>query len=170
MSIIIPLKDKWTLWYHAQDNENWDESSYKNIYEFSDLVSYFKFQNSFIYLPQFLNGYYFLMRNDIMPIWEDSKNREGGCYSIRVNKDLVDQFFWDFFTHILCDSFLQKDNDTINGISVVPKKFNAIIKIWNNNSKVNSISLFHKHYRDYFINDISYRPHLDNLNYGKNYS
>jgi hypothetical protein len=168
-SITLRLKDSWTVWYHKQDDDNWDISSYIKIFEFSDLVSFFKFKNSFIYLPKFLNGFYFIMKSNIMPIWEDSNNHSGGCFSIRVSKDIVDYLFWDIFTHMICGSLLNNNNETINGISVVPKKYNAIIKIWNNNNKINSTYLFQKNYREISTNDISYRSHSENVDYGKNF-
>ena len=55
--IDLKLKNSWKVWYHKQDETSWEENSYLPIYEFSTLRDFFGFMNSFIYLPQFLNGF-----------------------------------------------------------------------------------------------------------------
>lgn len=167
ISIQLKLKNRWKVWYHKQDESSWEDSSYILIYEFSTLRDFFGFMNSFIYLPQFLNGFYFIMRDDIKPVWEDEYNKNGGCFSIKVAKENTDSYFWDIFTHIVSNELFTLYNDTITGISIVPKKYNAIIKIWNNNSNICSNHLLNKRLSYINATDITYRAHLKNINFGK---
>jgi hypothetical protein len=165
--IDLKLKNSWKVWYHKQDEASWEENSYLPIYEFSTLRDFYGFMNSFIYLPQFLNGFYFIMRDDIKPVWEDERNKSGGCFSIKVAKENTDNYFWDIFTHMVSNELFTLYNDTITGISVVPKKYNAIIKIWNNNSNICSSHLLNKRLSYIVSTDITYRAHLKNINFGK---
>jgi translation initiation factor 4E len=167
LSIDFRLKNSWKIWYHKQDEQVWDESSYLPIYEFSTIREFYAVMNSFVYLPKFINGYYFIMRDGIKPIWEDDRNKNGGCFSIKVAKENTENIFWDMFIHMLAGELFTHYNETITGISVVPKKYNAVIKIWNNNSNICSSHLLNKRLSHIPSTDITYRSHLKNTNFGK---
>ena len=74
----------------------------------------------------------FVMREGITPIWEDPKNRIGGCFSYKVaNKQVYD--VWTQLFYALCGETLTTDGSLskhINGITISPKKNFCIIKIW----------------------------------------
>jgi hypothetical protein len=75
------------------------------------------------------------MKEGILPIWEDVKNRNGGCFSYKVNnKYVVD--VWKELTYVLVGKTLsseKKFTDAISGITISPKKNFCIIKIWMEN-------------------------------------
>jgi len=106
----------------------------------------------------------FLMRKGITPIWEDEKNRKGGCFSYKIPNRLI-VTTWKQASYSLVgetftnDSSLRKD---INGMTISPKKNFCIIKIWiatcnnQNPSKINTVAsinsqgcLFKKHIPEY---------------------
>ena len=74
----------------------------------------------------------FVMREGITPMWEDPKNRSGGCFSYKiVNKQVYE--VWTTLFYLLCGESLCVDpklNKHINGITISPKKNFCIIKIW----------------------------------------
>ena len=41
------LPNKWTVWYHKQDEIDWSISSYIKLFEFDTIVEYVRFKNSF---------------------------------------------------------------------------------------------------------------------------
>jgi hypothetical protein len=74
----------------------------------------------------------FVMRSGITPMWEDPKNRNGGCFSYKVINKQVPEL-WKTLFYLLCGETLcveQKHNKHINGITISPKKNFCIIKIW----------------------------------------
>ena len=167
IEIDLKLPYIWSVWYHKQDEQNWDKDSYIHVADIETIVDFVRFKNSFMYLPQFLNGYYFFMKNGISPMWEDDKNRDGGCINIKVAKDLVDKSVWDILSYAIIDQLVIADKDSINGISVVPKKYNAIVKIWNNDKTLRNVRVINSAINFYKDDEIYYRSHLDNDHFGQ---
>ena len=163
----IALPNKWTVWYHKQDEPSWELNSFIHIYDFATIREYTMFVNSSMHLPQFLNGYYFFMRDGITPIWEDELNRNGGCYNIKVQKDIIDKVVWDIVNLSVLSSLMTNTSDIINGISIVSKKYNALIKVWNKDKKMSDIQGFNKVLSYLLPDDISYRSHTANVNFTK---
>ena len=74
----------------------------------------------------------FIMRKGITPMWEDPKNRNGGCFSFKVINKQVPAV-WKQLFYALGGETLSYDkemNSKINGITISPKKNFCIIKIW----------------------------------------
>jgi hypothetical protein len=74
----------------------------------------------------------FIMRQDIIPSWEDKHNRNGGCFSYKVSLNHINET-WKILSLLLVGETLTNNNklmETINGISISPKKNFCIIKIW----------------------------------------
>jgi hypothetical protein len=126
-----PLFDKWVLWAHLPHDTDWSLPSYKDIMCMNyaeDMVSLYN------YLPEILvkNCMLFLMRKNISPTWEDKKNRNGGCFSYKINnKDVYD--VWRSLSYILGGETISPDPKfvaNVNGITISPKKAFCIIKIW----------------------------------------
>ena len=82
------LCDNWVLWAHLPHDIDWSMGSYKKIMHITsveEIISLYKI------LPEKMikNCMLFLMRDGIMPTWEDPKNRNGGCFSYKIsNKDI----------------------------------------------------------------------------------
>jgi translation initiation factor 4E len=82
------LSDNWSLWAHLPHDTDWSINSYKKIYTFTTLEETIAITET---LPESLvkNCMLFLMRDGIKPIWEDPKNRNGGCFSYKVSNKQV---------------------------------------------------------------------------------
>tara|TARA_B110000483_G_C17750160_1_gene371994 strand:- start:1 stop:525 length:525 start_codon:yes stop_codon:yes gene_type:complete len=125
------LEDKWVLWAHLPHDTNWNLDSYKNIYTFTCVEEVIAIIDL---LPHKLvsNCMLFIMREGINPVWEDPKNRGGGCFSYKVNNKNVYEC-WKKLSYVLTGESLisnYKIQKTINGITISPKKNFCIIKIW----------------------------------------
>ena len=72
------------------------------------------------------------MREGIDPIWEDKRNRDGGCFSYKIsNKNVLN--VWKELSYILSGETISNDHkfvQNVNGITISPKKAFCIIKIW----------------------------------------
>jgi hypothetical protein len=128
------LENRWSLWSHYPQDDDWTTKSYDKIYEFTDVESTIAITET---LPEGMikNCMLFLMKDDILPIWEHEKNRNGGCFSYKVNnKFIVD--VWKELTYVLVGRSISEDNKFLNavsGITISPKKNFCIIKIWMEN-------------------------------------
>lgn len=127
-----PLNGKWDLYYHLPNDSSWNLSSYKiimkDISSVEDVVSL----NKSIHESIIKNTMLFVMKSGITPMWEDEKNRNGGCFSFKVLNKQVNSIWKQLFC-ALCGETLcvdKKHNEFINGITISPKKHFCIIKVW----------------------------------------
>jgi hypothetical protein len=125
------LSDTWILWAHLPHDTDWSIKSYTKIYEFNTLEQAVTITEM---LPPklIINCMLFLMRKGINPIWEDERNRNGGCFSYKIiNKDVPGA--WKQMSYLLVGETMS-DNvkilPHINGITISPKKNFCIMKVW----------------------------------------
>ena len=128
------LSDKWTLWAHLPHNTDWSLKSYIPISTFTTIEETIAITES---LPATLveNCMLFMMRQGVNPIWEDPKNRDGGCFSYKVLNKNVSKA-WSELTYRIVGGSISNTNPFINsvtGITISPKKNFCIIKIWMTN-------------------------------------
>lgn len=122
------LDDTWNIWYHSSKNSSWNNQSYKKILSMENLYD-LKFFNDSININHLKTGMFFIMKNNIFPTWEDRENKNGCCISYKIYDNIVRDKFLYLSKIIMSEKFSVKNN-TINGISIVPKKNYCIIKIW----------------------------------------
>ena len=157
------LNDEWGIWAHLPHDTDWSLNSYKNIYSCKNVEDIVAICETIT--PRLVtNCMLFIMRKGITPLWEDPKNRKGGCFSYKVaNKNVIE--CWKKLSYSLVGESLStntKLQESINGITISPKKTFCIIKICLNNcdyqdaSKISSSSgitshgcLFKKHAPEY---------------------
>ncbi len=73
----------------------------------------------------------FLMRENIKPIWEDENNKDGGCFSYKINNKNVSDIWKKLSCLLVGESLInERMSLKINGITISPKKHFCIIKIW----------------------------------------
>ena len=137
------LTGKWNLYYHLPYEKKWDIASYKTIISDLDSVEKLIAINSSISENIVKNCMLFAMRKGITPMWEDPKNRNGGCFSFKVINKYVASV-WTSLLFSLCGESLCNDskyNSNINGITISPKKNFCIIKIWLCNCAVQDVNI-----------------------------
>ena len=125
------LADKWTMWAHLPHDIDWSISSYKKIYTIDSVEGAIAITET---MPEVLvkNCMLFLMREGIKPIWEDPKNRQGGCFSYKIsNKNVFE--VWKDLTYVLVGNSISSQPSfvaNVTGITISPKKNFCIIKVW----------------------------------------
>ena len=128
------LKYKWVIWFHKVNDNNWTLESYSKVFE---LETYYDILYIINELKNMTSGMFFLMKDGIIPIFEDEKNMNGGYWSMRITKkEAVD--YWEKMIYYLCidNIFINDDYEQmINGLSISPKINNCIFKIWTSNFK-----------------------------------
>ena len=117
------------MWFHKLYDRNWDENSYTKI---SKIDSVNHFWGTYNNLPGVNVGMYFLMRESILPQWENEDNIDGGYISYKIDNSILAEV-WKEVMIAFIGGYLTINSDNlvlINGVSVSPKKFYGIIKIW----------------------------------------
>ena len=133
---------EWIFWAHMPHDTNWSLDSYKKIISISKLEDLF---DLYKVTPDILiqNCMLFIMKDNIKPIWEDPSNRKGGCFSYKIlNKDVPE--IWKKLSFGLIGESVSNNNDfveTVNGITISPKKNFCIIKVWVKTCKFQDPSL-----------------------------
>jgi hypothetical protein len=128
------LKNKWTMWMHLPHDTDWSINSYKKILTVETVEHTLAL---LVTLPDVLvkNCMLFFMKEGIKPIWEDEKNKNGGCFSFKIsNKNVYD--VWTELSYLLVGETISKNDAFVNnitGITISPKKNFCIIKIWMSN-------------------------------------
>ena len=116
---------------HLQNTTDWNIESYYNIAEINNVSSAILLHN---YLGDelFKKTIFFVMKNNIEPLWENEHNKNGGSFSLKIHNKDVNRI-WKIIYYKLIGETLCKNKDImkkINGISNSPKKTFTILKIW----------------------------------------
>jgi hypothetical protein len=149
------FKNTWNLWVH-HNKDVWDVSGYKKLYTINNALDFWKLFNSWEEIDGLLSKQFFLMKNNITPIWEDEQNKNGGCWSLKVIDYEADDLF-ELLSVLMVSEELSNLPDTITGLSICLKKNNTVvIKIWNNNKNNSNIDLLNKKIFDIYNDEIIY--------------
>ena len=131
------LNTKWICWYHDPFSKKWSIDSYVQIYKLKTILNVAILKNSLLsILPKLDNNMYFIMReldnNIIYPIWEDKNNIDGGVWSFKINNNYLFNIWITLLIYLTGENMLinKDDFNSINGISISPKKNFSIIKLW----------------------------------------
>ena len=151
------LPSQWTLWFHSPTESGWDITSYKKVYEIQTLDDFWQVYNRMTNTIV-ENGMFFLMRGTIFPMWEDTKNKNGGCWSFKIYKKYIPNTWIDLSIHTVAETVCS-NSKLITGISISPKKSFSIIKIWNSDANKNSNKLLTDKIEHMVINECLYKSH-----------
>jgi len=158
----INFDSKYTLWYHSITEKSWAKDSYINLcqdfteknVDSSDKLGavYGKLNNNFN------AGMFFLMKNDILPLWEDPVNINGGYWSLKIPKKKSSEIWVKLSAVFVGNQLFNNEQDVKNttGISISPKISNCVIKIWL--SRRNKVESFNK--MDFLqLDNVRFTPH-----------
>ena len=144
------LDSGYVLWYHSVVEKSWSKDSYINLCQDVPgkvIRTATQLWNIFSALDNnFTAGMFFLMKEGIMPMWEDPSNAKGGYWSFKVSKRNSNDI-WRKLSAGLVGNSLTSDADKmtyITGISISPKISNCVMKIWNSTSKITDCYMFTK--------------------------
>ena len=122
----LPLKYVWVLWFHNHDTVDWSVQSYRRIFAFSNVEDFWRMAHGMPDLGS-APGMYFIMKDGIMPLYEDPRNIGGSLFSYRVFKKKLEEIWTDVMLGVIGNTLIE-DDDSLCGISVNTK--NSVIKLW----------------------------------------
>lgn len=126
------FKNTYNVWFHDANDNNFELDTFEHITSITTISDYIilndVLKNNYKML---LNGMFFVMKNNINPLWTDDYNKNGGCISWKIDKHNSLEYWCNFFLLFITDNLPQELNDyNITGISINPKKNCNIFKLW----------------------------------------
>lgn len=121
----------WNIWIHKNSSKDWSLAGYDKIMTIQNVGDLWSFINSFNKV-NYMDYQFFVMRGDIIPIWEAPENRNGGAASIRMklsDKNLL-RVWEEVCLYAINDQICPSPKD-VNGVSFNLKNDLTVIKIWN---------------------------------------
>ena len=136
------LHSQWDIYCHKKSVMTWENEDYHHIYQINSIGTFCRFFNNFNNLDK-ITYEFFIMKDKIIPRWEDNANRNGGICSILLTSVFDKRSKTDIGSEIMLsicllmmNGNLIRDNDKINGISYSLRARNTVvIKIWYNDCK-----------------------------------
>jgi hypothetical protein len=125
MSDEIFLNDSWRLYFHEPEHDKWDFESYVPLATLStvaDMAAAHRALHS-----KWGSGMFFLMREHILPIWEDAHNKGGGCLSYKVMRAEIPDRWFELACWALGESAC---GEKVCGVSISPKRNYSILRLW----------------------------------------
>jgi translation initiation factor 4E len=155
----LQFSSNWNLWYHSK-KDNWTIDGYEKLYTINNVSDFWKLYNNWDKLGGINNKHFFLMKNEVVPLWEDESNKYGGCWSFKISEYQSQDLWNDLSLYLVTDNLLSIKDEVV-GLSVCLKKSNfSVIKIWNKNSKNNSLNLINENILKKYGLDIIYIAHM----------
>ena len=157
------LSHQWNIWVYQEPN-NWSKNNLKVIQKISTVEDFTQFDKYLrLNSDQILNKHIFIMKNNIIPLWEEKENIEGGCWTFKTSiHDSLEKFL-HLFLLIVTEQFFEDPllNKKINGITFcIKNNNNCIIQVWNNYYD-KLINIKHHYYvRETFGYNIIYKKHI----------
>lgn len=150
------FKNEWNVWYHHSLND-WSINGYNKIFTIKTIKDFWDFHNNINCIGGINNVHFFLMKNNISPIWEDPHNKNGGSWSMLIPLEQAYNMWEKIAIDMVNSTLLGNYSSSITGMSINQKNNVSIIKIWNNNKNIKDGSLL----PDYIpkCGNVIYRPH-----------
>ncbi|KAF3926693.1 hypothetical protein ABW21_db0203515 [Orbilia brochopaga] len=126
-----PLRYTWVVWYRAPGNRNQDyEKSTQPIAQFSTVE---EFWTVYAHLRKPGNlphvSDYHIFKQGIRPVWEDSENRKGGKWIIRLKKGISNRYWEDLVLAIVGDQFGESGEDICGAVLSI-RNAEDVLSIW----------------------------------------
>ena len=122
------LNTSWTIYVHNIHDKDWTLESYKKVFTINSIEDFWVFFNNFTRFQEFN---FYMMREDIMPVYEDKANVNGGSYSYIISGKAVKETFIHVLMKMIGELLVNTDNHReITGVSLVPKRGTSILKVW----------------------------------------
>lgn len=130
-----PLQFPYTFWYSRRSpnkqtsSQNYDQNL-KNVVTFASVEQFWAYYNHML-RPGDLSGHsdYHLFKDGIRPMWEDSANKEGGKWIVRLKKGLASRCWENLVLALLGEQFMV--GEEICGAVISVRYQEDILSLWN---------------------------------------
>lgn len=157
------LNDGWCLYFHDPNDTKWEKDGTQMITTIQSLEDYVAIAKEM--KDMWNKGMFFIMREHILPEWEDENCKDGGIISFKIMKPDVSRVWYELSCKALGETLLKKPHDGWNqicGISISPKRNYCILRIWVSKPIWGDINLYNLQLPNY--SNVMFRKHLDETN------
>ncbi|UYV84954.1 hypothetical protein LAZ67_X004090 [Cordylochernes scorpioides] len=79
-----------------------------------------------------------LMRENIVPLWEDSANKNGGIWKMKVHKNFTEKIWIELLMAAIDEQFSDclAPGDEISGVTINIKEREDLVQLWNKNANL----------------------------------
>ena len=154
------LNDVWSLYFHGSDDPDWTLPSYIRLTDVSTVEDFWA--SHACIKDNVPDNMFFMMREGVYPCWDDPKNMYGGSISLKVSKADATRAWETVCSRVLGETMLAKDAagwESVNGVSISPKKYFSILKVWLKDGDHDRPSDFS--IPTWYAGEVLYRSHLD---------
>jgi len=136
------LNDIWSLYFHDPNDSNWTYDGYTKLCDITTAEEFAEV--NFMLKSSIAKGSFFIMREYVFPCWDDVNNIKGGCLSLKIGQDHAYDVWSAIASKMLGEKLLKDTSDwnNVNGLSISPKKWYCIIKIWMKDVHLNDKKYF----------------------------
>ncbi|CAD6244887.1 GSCOCG00013519001-RA-CDS [Cotesia congregata] len=133
----IPLQSSWTFWLDkAVRGRTVDEykKNLKKVYTVDTIQKFWAVYNNIPKVCEIQNKYsYHLMRDERLPLWEETDNQKGGTWRFRCHKNDTETVWKEVVLGAIGEQFNKyiHKNDEICGVTVSVRDRDDLIQIWN---------------------------------------
>ena len=159
MNDVWKTRHRWTMWYHSVKDNNWTQDSYKKIYTINNLGDYEIFKDS-IKRIHLQNCMIFIMKEDILPIWEDPENLDGASLSFKITGNEIVDEWTDIILNVITEDIYLTGEHNINGVSISPKKEFNIVKLWTKDMVKKYSSTYKEYSTNYCDKNVIIKSHM----------
>ncbi|KAF9926945.1 eukaryotic translation initiation factor 4E [Modicella reniformis] len=134
-----PLNNSWTLWFDnpgKKSNPNNWEQTLKELITFDTVEDFWGVYNNIMKTCDLsVNSNYHLFKQGIKPMWEDSANKQGGKWSIQLNRRAMTDIdnIW-LYTMLACIGEAFEQESEVCGAVVSVRKAIFRISLWTRSS------------------------------------
>lgn len=157
------LEDVWTWYFHDPSDTRWTLDSYKRLCDTSTVEDFWGMHEA---LAQHVtHGMFFVMRESVFPCWDDARNINGGCVSMKVAAPEVPQCWEGLLKRLLGETLAVADDDNgaVNGVSISPKRGFCIIKLWMSDNRFEESPRTKLRIPEPYAGEVLYRRNMENI-------
>jgi hypothetical protein len=124
----ILLATEWQVWVRPINSNDWSINAYTRLMKLLSMKDFWGFINNIDVIGKQQHDI-FIMKENILPMWEDNHNKNGCIYSLCDNLHNFNEIFEKIFILSTEKSLIHKDK-WLNGLSIQSKNDWFILKLW----------------------------------------
>jgi hypothetical protein len=133
LSSVIPT-GPWTLYFHSPEETKWTLNTFISLGSMKTWQQFWTIMDT-LKTDSFSDGMFFLMRDPSPPLWESHHHIRGGCYSFRCQKKDAAEIYLNYSIASMLGGLSADPANSMNGISISPKRGFNIVKVWNTDAQ-----------------------------------
>ena len=104
------FKNTWNIWFH-HTKDDWSINGYRKIYTIETIEDFWKLYNNWNKLGGINSKHFFIMKNDITPMWEDNENKKGGCWSFKIQEKESSKLWEELSLYLVSETISKIDDE-----------------------------------------------------------